>query len=212
MKDFRIIQPFTVLSFSTMKQEDNFLRFSGSEDYSTVVKVIVNDHVIEELAMYGKDLLAYIPDDLDTDEIEYAALISEETRSSEETMLRFGMGPVPSEISGTDRLVQLFVKVLLQTAGSDIYYPDIGGNLLAVKKRGAVAGDLTVAAAEVSNSIKKAERDVKFLQTGMKLPAEETLVSASAVNVTSEKSTGDINAFMVLRTLAGTRAFFNVAA
>lgn len=212
MKDFRIIQPYTVLQFSSMKQEDYFFRFSGPEDYSTVVRVIVNDHVIDELAMYGADLLAYIPDDLDTDEIEYAALISEETRSSDETMLRFGMGPIPAEIEGTDRLVQLFVKVLLQTPGSDIYYPDIGGSLLAVKKRGAVGGDLNIAAAEVSNSIKKAEKDVKFLQTGLKLPAEETLISAASLNVTSERSTGDINAFMILQTLAGTRAFFNVAA
>ena len=212
MKDLRIVQPFTVLQFSEMTQEDNFFRFSGPADYSTVVKVIVNDNVIEELALFGKDLLAYIPEGMDTDEIRYAALISEETRTSSETMLRLGVGPIPTEIEGQDRLVQLFAKVLLQTAGSDIYYPAIGGGLLAVKNRGAVDGDLNVSAAEISNSLKKTEQDVKFLQTGLRLPAEETLVSATVLNVSAERSTGDINAFVRLQTLAGTNAYFNVAA
>jgi len=212
MKDLRIVQPFTVLQFSEMTQEDNFFRFSGPADYSTVVKVIVNDNVIEELALFGKDLLAYIPEGMDTDEIRYAALISEETRTSSETMLRLGVGPIPMEIEGQDRLVQLFTKVLLQTAGSDIYYPAIGGGLLAVKNRGAVDGDLNVSAAEISNSLKKTEQDVKFLQTGLRLPAEETLVSATVLNVSAERSTGDINAFVRLQTLAGTNAYFNVAA
>lgn len=212
MIDLRIVQPYTVLQFTTMTQEDNFFRFSGPEDYSTVVQAIVNDHVIEQLAMYGPDLLAYIPEDLDTDEIDYAALISLETVSSDETILRFGIGPVPSEISGTDRLVQLFAKILLQTPGTDLYNKSIGGGLIDIRRRGAVSGDINVAAAEIANAIKKTERDVKFLQSGLKLPSDELLVAANVLSVVPERSTGDINALVNLQPLSGGRAFFNVAA
>lgn len=213
MKDLAIVQPYTLLNFESMTREGNFFRFKGPEDYRSVTTVVVNDWIIDEVAMYGRDLLAYIPSgmDADTEDVRYVALIAVETESSSETVLRIGLGSVPSEVEGVDRLIQLYVKVLYQTAGSDIFYPDIGGGLLRLKRRGTT-GDMNVLSAEVAASVRKAERDVKALQAGMTLPANERLVKMDILKIRPDSGTGDLNVLLALTTVGGSKSFFNVAA
>jgi hypothetical protein len=213
MKDLRIAQPYSLLGFEEMTRDGNFFRFKGPEDYSTVVMVVVNDFVIEELALYGQDLLAYISEELDdTTDISYVALIAQETEFSDETMLRLGFGVIPTEVEGSDRLVQLFVKVLFQTPGSDIYNKTVGGGLLRIKKRGSISGDLNAVSAEVAAAIDKTDKDIRSMQSGLVLPAEERLVKAEILHIRPDYKTNDINVLVHLRTLAGTEAYFNVAA
>lgn len=213
MKDLRIAQPYSLLGFEEMTRDGNFFRFKGPEDYSTVVMVVVNDFIIEELALYGQDLLAYISEEMDdTTDISYVALIAQEAEFSNETMLRLGFGVIPTEIEGADRLVQLFVKVLFQTPGSDIYNKTVGGALLRIKKRGSISGDLNAVSAEIAAAIDKTDKDIRSMQSGLVLPAEERLVKAEILHIRPDYKTNDINVLVHLRTLAGTEAYFNVAA
>lgn len=212
MIDFRVIQPFTILPFVSMTREDNFLRFKGPEDYSTATMVVANDEIIENIASYGPDLLAYIPDGMDTTSLKYVAIIARETATSNETMLRFGMGPIPDYIAGSDRLVQLFVKTLFQTAGTDIYNPTMGGGLNNIKKQGAMTGDINLTAADIAAAIKKTERDVKSAQSSINVPAREKLAGVTILNISPDYHSSDINVLVYLRNVAGTRSYFNVTA
>ena len=213
MKDLAIVQPYTLLHFDSMTREGNFFRFKGPDDYRSVTTVVVNDWIISEVAMYGRDLLAYIPSGLDpdTEDVRYVALIAVETESSDETLLRMGLGAIPTEIEGVDRLIQLFVKVLYQTPGSDIFYRGIGGGLLRVKRRGTT-GNINALSAEIAAAVRKAEQDVKGMQAGMNLPADERLVKMEVLKIRQDSGTGDVNVLMAMTTVGGNRSFFNVAA
>jgi hypothetical protein len=213
MKDLAIVQPYTLLPFESISQEGNFFRVKGPEDYSNVVAAVINDMIIEEVAIYGRDLLIYIPSDMDgeTGDVRYVALISVETESSDETMLRLGLGAIPSEVEGVDRLIQLFVKVLFQTPGTDIFYRSIGGGLKELRK-GATFGDINSLSADIAASARKAERDVKGMQAGMKLPGSERLVKIDVLKIRPDSGTGDVNVLLSLTTVSGVRSFFNVAA
>jgi hypothetical protein len=213
MKDLRIIQPYTLLTFESMTREGNFFRIKGPEDYSTVVMVVINDFIIEELATYGRDLLVYVPEELDeTEDVRYVALISEETVTSNETLLRIGLGVIPGQVEGADRLIQLFVKVLFQTPGTDIYHKDIGGGLLRIRKRGTSGNDVSTISAEIAAAIRKTDKDIKGMQAGLTLPAEERLVSTEILRIRQDPNTQDINVLIALKTLAGSTEYFNVAA
>lgn len=210
MKDLAIVQPYTLLSFESMVREGNFLRFRGPADYRKVITAVINEFVIDEVALYGNDLLVYIPSGLDTEDIRYVALIAVETASSTETLLRVGLGAIPSEITGPDRLIQLFVKVLYQTPGTDIFYRDVGGGLLGLKRRGTT-GDLGALSAEIAAAVRKAERDVKSMQAGMRIPSDERLVQMEVLKIRPDSGTGDINVLLALTTVGGSKAYFNVA-
>jgi hypothetical protein len=173
---------------------------------------VLDDEVTDEVALLGKDLVVYIPDTLDPASLSYVALIAEEDVASNETMLRMGLGAVPKEIESTERLVQLFVKVLFQTPGTDVYHKNIGGGLLRTRKRGTVSGDVSPVAAEISAAVTKAESDVKAMQTALDLPADETLVQAKVVHLNPDLNTQEIQVVVSLITLAGTRTYFNVSA
>lgn len=213
MKDLAIVQPYTLLNFESVTREGNFFRFKGPEDYRNVVTVVVNDWIIDEVAMYGQDLLAYIPSEMDpdTEDVRYAALIAVETANSDETLLRIGLGVIPAEISGVDRLIQLFVKVLFQTPGTDIFYRDIGGGLMSLR-RGGTAGDMNALSADIAAAVRKAEKDVKTMQAGMNLPASEKLVKMDVLRIRPDSGTGDVNVLLALTTVGGNKSFFNVAA
>jgi hypothetical protein len=213
MKDLRIIQPYTLLSFESITREGNFFRVKGPEDYRSVVMAVINDFVIEDLAMYSRDLLIYVPTELDASEdIRYVALISEETVTSDETVLRIGLGVIPGEIEGIDRLIQLFVKVLFQTPGTDIYHKTIGGGLLRIRRNSTISGDYNAISSEIAAAIRKADQDVKAMQAGLTIPSEEKLVSTEILRIRPDPNTQDINVLLALKNLSGSREYFNVAA
>jgi len=106
------------------------------EDFRTVERVLINEQTSPEFIIINqKTLYVQVPEAIEKiNTIE--VLSSGFTRSTASSKLSYEFGPKTRKVEGLLKLMQLFIKWLLQTPGSDIFNPERGGGLLAL------AGDL----------------------------------------------------------------------
>ena len=97
----------------------------------------------------------------------------------------FGFQKTPKTVEGIEKLVQKVAKALLTTMGSDIFVPELGGN---------VASYLTTEQAKQSLivDIDRMVQQMKARQAKMGLPANERLASVSLLDVKIDKDSLDI--------------------
>lgn len=105
-------------------------------------------------------------------------------------VVEFKFAPHPSVSTGIDRLTQLVSKLLLTKAGSDVFFPKIGGgvdNLLP-----SVQGADRSLEARVGSIVKNVESQIQEIQAAQRLPPEEKLRLLNLRQAVFDASSGEI--------------------
>jgi len=76
-------------------------------------------------------LLAQVPDALKNGTVTSVSVLSRNLIITPKSFIKFRLGTVPGKTKGILRLMQVFLRLLLQTPGSDIFAPKLGGGALA---------------------------------------------------------------------------------
>ncbi len=99
------------------------------DDFTSVDEVIVNDFPSPKFyVMSPTRLLATVPDQVPPLSVDSVSVISRRLMITPKSIIKFKIGSVPGKVTGILRLVQLFLKVLFTTPGSDIFNKKLGGN------------------------------------------------------------------------------------
>lgn len=183
------------------------------QDFRSVDEVIINDSPSPDVIILSKTrLIAQIPDFLQESlDVRSVSVLSRKLTITDRSYLRFRVSDTPGTVKGILRLVQLFLKVLLQTPGTDIWNRKAGGG--ALKNIGETFGadqgadiisDFVIAVDSTARQI------VATQGREPRLPRDERLLTAKVISVGYARDIGALLAAVEVTSQAGRAATANL--
>ena len=182
------------------------------ENFDQATKVLINDlEAPEFIAVSSSRIMAQVPDSLRTSSLQKIAVLAEKPSVTRSSVLGFEVGTSIKGIKGLEKLVQYFCKLLLQTPGSDKFYPEDGGGLLS-------AVGLTVSRYEarsmqtlISSAVNRTRDQILAKQSkSYRLPSDERLLIATTDAVGFDPNTTTVSARVSLAAASGRQAVANL--
>lgn len=153
-------------------------------DFGSVDEVLINDVASPDVIVLSKTkLLAQIPDGMRPTDLLSVSVTSRRLTLTARSLLRFQISNTPRKVSGILRLMQLFVKLLFTSPGTDIFSPQLGGGGLrrlgqtfSAQASGDIVSDFVI-------SVDTTVRQIIALQgRDASIPPDERLLSARVTN------------------------------
>ena len=213
--DFQVVFPQTVVPLNSVRNlpgmSPRALDVVG-QDFRSVDEVLINDLPSPDVVIVSKTrLLAQVPVQLVNATLTSVTVVSRQLTLSSRSLIKFRIGTTPSKVSGILRLVQVFLKILLTTTGTDIFAPRIGGNALrdigltfGKDQGGNVVSDFIVAVATTARQITAIQaRDPS-------IPRDERLLAAKVLSANFNRAEAALVVSVELTSQAGRSATANV--
>jgi hypothetical protein len=183
------------------------------QDFRAVDAVIINDLPSPDVMVLSRtELVAQLPDSMQAlPEVHNVAVLNRRFTLSPRSLLKFRIGKMPGKVRGVMRLVQLFVKILFTTPGTDIFSRNAGGG--AVSRVGATYGadDGDNIVTEFVIAVQRTQRQIVAMQSRDRRSArDERLLAANVVGQEFDKLQGALYMQVELVSQAGTNAIVNV--
>jgi hypothetical protein len=182
------------------------------EDFRNVGQVFINEVSSPEFIIVSRGVM-YVQVPTSVASIRTIEVISTDfTSTSQASKLQFEIGDKTSTASGITKLMQLFVKWLLQSPGSDIFNPERGGGLLELVGQVGTSRKMGPVISTVSRSIQNTVSQIRSAQVNVSgLPLSERLLSADLVDFDIFESQMEVRARVSLVSLAGQGAAASLA-
>jgi hypothetical protein len=205
-------QIIKISQVSLLQERDPPTLLVVGDDFSAVDEVLLNDVPSPAVTVLSKtELTAVLPVEVRGNSVVTVTVVSYRLVHSDNSVVSFRFGPTNRKTSGINRLMQLFLKILLTSPGSDIFSPQLGGGVLDIVGRSfsrsevsSLVGDLVVA---VDNTAKQV---IAIQSRKARLPRDERLLSAQVQSAEFDASQTALIATVNLTSQAGTAATANI--
>ena len=132
--DFQVVFPQETIELTAVRVVAGVLprtlEITG-KDFRSIDEVRINDVVSPSVIVMSKNrLLAQVPPLVGAQAIQAIDVTSRQLTITKKSLLKFRIGQTPSKVRGILRLVQIYLKILLQTPGTDILAQRIGADAL----------------------------------------------------------------------------------
>jgi hypothetical protein len=213
--DFQVVFPQEAVLLNAVRAVNNLgvltLDVIG-EDFQSVDEVLINDHTSPEVVILSRTrLLAQVPDAAKAQRITGVVVLSRKLTLTERSVIKFRVGKTPSKVSGILRLVQLFLKILVTTPGTDIFAQRIGaaalknvGRTFGRDEGSSIVSDFVVAVSSTSKQI------VGIQSRDPSIPRDERLLSAKVLRAAYNRSEEALVVSVELTSQAGRAATANI--
>ena len=213
--DFQVVFPQEVIQLSRIQFVQGLsprtLRLTGS-DFSAVDEVIINQIESPDVIITSKTtLLAQLPEQLQIDRITTVSVLSRNLTLTPRSFLRFRISESPTKVRGILKLVQLFVKILFTTPGTDIFSPRMGGaglrnigQTFGIDEGGDIVSDFIIAVDNTARQI------VAIQSRDPRLPRDERLLAARVLSAGFSKEETALFTAVELISQAGRAATANL--
>lgn len=213
--DFQVVFPQEAIQLSRIQfvqgLQPRTLRVVG-QDFSAVDEVLINQIESPDVIILSKSqLLAQVPAQLQVDRISTVSVLSRRLTITPRSFLRFRIGGSPTKVRGILRLVQLFVKILFTTPGTDIFSPRIGGaglrnigQTFGIEEGGDIVSDFIIAVDNTARQI------VAIQSRDPSIPRDERLLAAKVLSAGFSKEETALFVAVELISQAGRSAIANV--
>jgi len=215
--DFQIVFPTEIIPLISVRQTvssgPRTLDITGA-DFRSVDEVLVNGIESPSVVVVSANrLLAVVPPAVAAQYVDSVQVVSRRITLSRRSLIRFRIGKQPSKVRGVLRLVQLFLKILLTTPGTDIFDKKLGGGVLknigatfGRNQRGAIISDFVIA-------VDTAVRQIVAVQSkDASIPLDERLLSARIISSQFDVNELALSVSIELVSQAGSSAVANVLA
>lgn len=176
-------------------------------------EVLINDIPSPDIIVLSKTrLLAQLPDSLQkVPNVVSVSVLSRNLTITNRSLIRFRISDTPGRVTGILRLVQLFLKVLFTTPGSDIFNKRTGGGALVnigetfgADEGGDIISDFVISVDTTARQI--------LAQQGRnpRIPRDERLLSARVKAAGFNRQLGALIATVELTSQAGRAALANL--
>lgn len=152
-------------------------------------------------------LLAEVPDVLKGGTVTSILVLSRRIVITPRSFIRFRIGHRPSKTRGVLRLMQLFLKQLLTTPGTDIFAPKLGGG--ALRKLGqsvSVEEGADIVSGFIISVDNTARQIIQIQGRNQSIPPDERLLSAKVISAGFNKNETALVASVGLLSQAGKSA------
>lgn len=182
-------------------------------DFRAVDEVIINELPSPDVIVVTKtSLVAQLPDVYQSvPEVRSVTVLSKQFSLSPRSLIRFRIGKSPGKVQGIHRLIQLFLKVLFTTPGTDIFNPQAGGGIM--KKVGETFGqdEGHNIVTDFVISVNRTQRQLLAMQTrDQRSPRDERLMSATVTGTEYDKLQSAFYLTVEIVSQAGRTAIANV--
>jgi hypothetical protein len=213
--DFQVVFPQEVVNLSNVRVAPGLavrtLDILG-DDFTSVAQVLINQVQSPSVVILSKTrLLAQVPSQVLLQPISSVQVIASRLIITAKSYITFQIGPQPSKVRGILRLVQLFLKILFTTPGSDIYAPNTGGAALknigktfGQSQTGSIISDFVVAVATTQKQI------IAVQSRDSSIPRDERLLSAIVTKSNYSQQSSGLLVTVELTSQAGRAAIANV--
>jgi hypothetical protein len=177
------------------------------EDFRSVERVVINDQSSPEFIIINKKTIyVQIPEAIKRIKT-IEVLSSNFTRSTSSSKLSYEIGPKTRKVEGILKLMQLFIKQLLQTPGSDIFNPERGGGLLTLVGAMGTGRGMNTIVGSVSRAVQTTVSQMRSSQINVPgLPLSEQLLSAEVTDFDIFERQMEARVKVLLVSMAGKEA------
>lgn len=160
------------------------------DDFRAVDEVLMNEVPSPSFVVLAKNrMLAEVPAVLVSSTISSVSVLSRRLTITPRSYIRFRIGRVPSKTRGILRLMQLFLRLLFQTPGTDIFAPKLGGGALvhigqsvSIENGTDLVGDFIVS---VDNTVRQI---IQIQSRDQSIPPDERLLTAKVLSAGFNKN------------------------
>lgn len=176
-------------------------------DFSSAMSVWINEIKAPEFAVYSRTrLIVQIPDSVLPQDVQRIDVVSGKITLSKQSHVDFDLGPFTT-VQGMERVLQTYIKILLQAPGSDMYNPSAGGGVLQLIGRTMGSGGLDGVNAPMARAIDMTARYMIEKQTPIRnLPPAERLLSARLDGIEADIESSSLYVRILLKNMAGDSA------
>ena len=214
--DFQTIHPQEAIRLNRIRMRVvggmKVLDIIGS-DFRAVDEVQINEAQSPDIIVLSKTrLLAQLPDALQSNpDVQSVNVLSKTLTISLKSLLRFRIGDTPGKVVGILRLLQLFVKILISDAGSDIFNKDLGAGALTNLGSSFGEDEGQNIKADFTIAVDRTARQIVAIQSrNSGIPRDERLLSAKLLGTTFSRSTASLFVTVEVVSQDGTPARVNL--
>lgn len=181
------------------------------KDFRSVDEVRINDLVSPRVVIVSRTrLIADIPDTV-AGLVESVMVTSRQLTVTPRSLIQLKIGRVASKVSGILRLVQIFLKILLTSPGTDIFSQQVGGDALknlgrtfGKSQSGEIVSDFVLA-------VQTTVRQILAIQgRDPSIPRDERLLSARVMSASYSQQELGLFVSVELISQAGQAALANI--
>lgn len=215
MIDFQVIAIRDVLPVNRVQVAHGvspyslYLRGPASADFSNTYEVMINEWKSPSVVVVdSRTLLAQVPTQVQDGNkaIRSVVVVSNRLTYADRSRIDFTVSDAPVLVAGMERLIQTFLKILLQTPGTDAFSQKIGGGVLRLvgKLSGAPTASANNVASEVQLAVTRTSRQLIAIQSkGAALPLQEKLLYARLLEARFSPQTQALTAMIDLANQSG---------
>lgn len=188
--------------------DTSVIRLLGSR-LDKAVKVLVNGKSMPFTHQGRGEIVTVIPEN--DNGVKSIDVITTAERISKRSFFEYMMGNDTRVVSGSFKLVQQFLKVLMTTPGTDIFNREMGGNMQNwVGQRISMKNPQSLISKTVLNIVQTGIT-MTLAQARSNLPADEMLTDVQVLNAQLDPEDPSVmNLSIRLNTFAGRSAFFSM--
>jgi hypothetical protein len=213
--DFQVVFPQQIIPLNSARIADNIgvrtLDITG-DDFRAIDEVLVNGSVSPSIVVVSKSrLLAQVPAAALLQNITSIQIVSRKLVLTDKSLIKFQIGHTPSKVRGVLRLVQIFLKTLFTTQGTDIFNKRAGasglrglGRTFGNDEGGNIVSDFVLSVATASKQI------IALQSRDSSIPRDEKLLSARVTRSAFNKNESALVVSVELTSQAGRAAMANV--
>jgi len=213
--DYQVVFPVEVIKLNSIRfvfgSNPPVLDING-QDFRAVDDVVINDQQSLGWAVLSKTrLLAILPAGVAPAQVSSINITSRRLVLNDRSVLKFQISSTPAKATGILRLMQLYVKLMLTTPGSDIFDKKVGGgilNFLGSTSYGAEGGDLVRRFVVANDMVSRQIIAVQSRQPS--LPPDEKLLAAKVLSARFSRQQSALLSSIELTTQAGRSAVTNL--
>ncbi len=207
MKGIRLLRLLDVLPVKSIRNaigvSPRSLIVTGA-GFADVVTVLVNGVEAPAFVVYKRtELIVEVPVDLRTVTITDVSVLSATNSFTAQSLIDLTLGTRVQGVSGKQRLLQSFIRLLLRSPGSNIFNRRSGGGLqtlVGTNMSKRLAGDIALAVSNVKQQILAAQAPER------NLPAEERLLAAEIIGYTEDATNSAVYVTVAITTQAGDKS------
>lgn len=137
------------------------------KDLNEAYEVYINERKSPSVIISTNEtLLAQVPEAEDGAPIRSIVVISSKLRKIERSKIMFRLGDSPKSVDGFERLIQTFLKIMLQSTNTDIFSPKLGGNLLSAVGKPISNPSTQSLTTDFALAVTRARQQIMALQVG----------------------------------------------
>lgn len=213
MVDLQVVFPQEVVQLTSVRVLPGTPRSIDvlGKDFRSVDEVRINDLLAPRVVVASRTrLIAEVPEAVGG-VVETVMVTSRQLTVTPKSLIKLRLGRVASKVSGILRLVQVFLKILFTSPGTDIFAQQIGGDALknlgstfSKSQSGALVSDFVLA-------VQTAVRQIIAIQgRDPSLPRDERLLTARVVSASYSHQELGLFVSVEINSQAGQAALANI--